>query len=135
MHIILSITLFLSGHCPRHIYRPPLTSLIPDTNGRVSVTIISGVKLHARTVLGKREFSLLERCPHFRSVFGGQTRHTVHTASGNLISITQANYIFVVGLAYRKKSIPSVHVCTNHLHIGQVYARLHTATYIVVHEV
>ena len=30
--------------------------------------ISSGVKLHARTVLGERKVSLLERCPHFRGV-------------------------------------------------------------------
>ena len=32
------------------------------------VSFISGVKLHARTVLGERKVSLLERCPHFRGV-------------------------------------------------------------------
>jgi hypothetical protein len=47
----------------------------PDTNGTEGRVQISEVSLflgllHARTVLGKEKVSLLERCPHFRSVIG-----------------------------------------------------------------
>ena len=77
MHRIPSITLFLSDHCPfltSHITIPRGTPLIPDTNGRVTraseVSLFQGLNCTQELFLGKEEFSLLERCPHFRSVKG-----------------------------------------------------------------